>query len=150
MQDHRDRLRKNRKGVMGLPIKLMVTMTIIAISLPALTGIMDDSERGMADAEMGQEAERFMNAAVLAHRSGDGSTRTVSISLPAGCELWVGGEGSNAFSVRSVYNGEIVSKDYFETPVLKINEQMTFSGNVTLKLTSVDSGDVPEIEVTIL
>ena len=91
-----------------------------------------------------------MNAAVLAHRSGDGSTRTVSISLPAGCELCVGGEGSDAFCVRSVYNGEIVSKDYFETPVLKINEQMTFSGNVTLKLTSVDSGDVPEIEVTIL
>jgi len=150
MQDHRDRLRKNKKGVMSLPIKLMVTMMIIAVSLPALTGIMDDSERGMADAEMGQEAERFMNAAVLAHRSGDGSTRTVSISLPAGCELCVGGEGSDAFCVRSVYNGEIVSKDYFETPVLKINEQMTFSGNVTMKLTSVDSEDVPEIEVTVL
>ena len=150
MQDHRDRLRKNKKGVMSLPIKLMVTMMIIAISLPALTGIMDDSERGMADAEMGQETERFMNAAVLAHRSGDGSSRTVSISLPAGCELCVGGEGSDAFSVRSVYNGEIVSKNYFETPVLKISEEMTFTGNVTLKLTSVDSGDVPEIEVTIL
>lgn len=150
MQDHRDRLRKNRKGVMGLPIKLMVTMTIIAISLPALTGIMDDSERGMADAEMGQEVERFMNAAVLAHRSGDGSSRTVSISLPAGCELCVGGEGSDAFCVRSMYNGEIVSKNYFETPVLKISEQMTFSGKVTLKLTSVDCGDIPEIEVTVL
>jgi hypothetical protein len=150
MQDHRDRLKKNKKGVMGLPIKLMVTMTIIAISLPALTGIMDDSERGMADAEMGQEAERFMNAAVLAHRSGDGSSRTVSISLPAGCELCVGGEGSDAFCVRSMYNGEIVSKNYFEMPVLKISEQMTFSGKVTLKLTSVDCGNIPEIEVTVL
>ena len=150
MQDHRDRLRKNRKGVMGLPIKLMVTMMIIAISLPALTGIMDDSERDMADAEMGQEAERFMNAAVLAHRSGDGSSRTVSISLPAGCELCIGGEGSDAFCVRSVYNGEMVSKNYFETPVLKISEQMVFTGNVTLKLTSVDSDEIPEIEVTVL
>lgn len=150
MQDHRDRLRKNKKGVMSLPIKLMVTMMIIAVSLPALTGIMDDSERGMADAEMGQEAERFMNAAVLAHRSGDGSSRTVSISLPAGCELCIGGEGSDAFCVRSIYNGEIVSKDYFETPVLKISEQMTFTGSMTLKLTSVDSGDIPEIEVTVL
>ena len=150
MQDHRDRLRKNRKGVMGLPIKLMVTMMIIAISLPALTGIMDDSERDMADAEMGQEVERFMNAAILAHRSGDGSSRTVTITLPAGCELCVGGEGSDAFCVRSVYNGEMVSKNYFETPVLKISEQMVFSGNVTLKLTSNDSDDIPEIEVTVL
>ena len=135
---------------MSLPIKLMVTMTIIAISLPALTGIMDDSERGIADAEMGQEVERFMNAAMLAHRSGDGSSRTVSISLPAGCELCVGGEGGDAFCVRSVYNGGIVSKNYFETPVLKICKQMTFSGNMTLKLTSVDSGEIPEIEVTVL
>ena len=150
MQDHGHRLRRNKKGVMSLPIKLMVTMTIIAISLPALTGIMGDSERDMADAEMGQEVERFMNAAILAHRSGDGSSRTVTITLPAGCELCVGGEGSDAFCVRSVYNGEIVSKRYFETPVLKISEEMVFTGNATLKLTSIDVGDIPEIEVAVL
>ena len=150
MQDHRDRLRKDRRGIMSLPIKLMVTALVITISLPLIANVMDDSERGMADAEMEQEIGKFMKAAELAHRSGNGSSRTVSIDLPAGCEMCVGGDGSDAFCVRSVYNGEIVSKHYFETPVLKITEQMIFTGKVTLKLTSNEAGDIPEIEVTVL
>lgn len=135
---------------MSLPIKLMVTALVITISLPLITNVMADSERGMADAEMEQEVGKFMKAAELAHRSGNGSSRTVSLSLPAGCEICVGGEVSDAFCVRSVYNGETVSKHYFETPVLKITEQMIFTGKVTLKLTSNETGDIPEIEVTVL
>ena len=135
---------------MSLPIKLMVTALVITISLPLITNVMDDSERSMADAEMDQEVVKVMKAAKLVHRSGNGSSRTVSISLPAGCEMCVGGNGSDVFCVRSVYNGEIVSKHYFETPVLKITEQMIFTGKVTLKLTSNETGDVPEIEVTVL
>ena len=150
MQDHRDRLRKDRRGIMSLPIKLMVTALVITISLPLITNVMADSERGMANAEMEQEVGKFMKAAELAHRSGNGSSRTVSIDLPAGCEICVGGEGSDGFSVRSVYNGETVSKHYFETPALKIAEQMTFTGKVTMRLTSNETGDVPEIEVTVL
>ena len=65
MQDHRDRLRKDRRGIMSLPIKLMVTALVISISLPLITNIMDDSERGMADAEMEQEIGKFMKAAEL-------------------------------------------------------------------------------------
>ena len=150
MQDHRDRLRKDRRGIMSLPIKLMVTALVITISLPLLTNVIDDSERDMATAEMDQEVVKFMKTAELAHRSGNGSSRMVSISLPAGCEICVGGEGNDALCVRSVYNGEIVSKHYFETPVLKITEQMIFTGKVTLKLTSNEAGDIPEIEVTVL
>lgn len=135
---------------MSLPIKLMVTALVITISLPLLTNVMDDSERDMASTEMDQEVAKFMKAAELAHRSGDGSSRTVSINIPAGCEICVGGEGSDAFCVRSVYDGEIVSKHYFETPALKITEQMRFTGKVTMKLTSNETGDVPEIEVTVL
>ena len=55
MQDHRGRLRKDRRGIMSLPIKLMVTALVITISLPLIANVMDDSERGMADAEMEQE-----------------------------------------------------------------------------------------------
>ena len=150
MQDHRHRLNKDRKGVMSLPIKLMVTMLIITISLPILTDVMDDSQRDMADAEMGQEAERFMNAATLAHRSGEGSSRIVTIDLPAGCELSVGGPESDAYCVRSIYNGEMVSRNYFETPALRITEEMVFTGRVTMKLTSVYTDGIPGVEVTVL
>ena len=150
MQDHRGRLRGNRKGIMSLPIKLMVTMLIIAISLPLLSDVIQDSERDMASAEMEQEAIRFMNSAELALRSGNGSSRVITIDLPAGCELNVGGEGSDAFCVRTVYNGDIVSRYYFDNPVLRITEEMTFTGKMVLKLTSDETGDIPGMEVTIL
>ena len=150
MQDHRGSLRGNRKGIMSLPVKLMVTMLIITISLPLLSDVTQDSERDMASAEMEQEAMRFMNSAELALRSGNGSSRTVTLSLPAGCELVVGGEGSDAFCVRAVYNGDTVSRYYFDNPVLRISEEMTFTGKIVLMLTSDETGDIPEIEVTVL
>ena len=97
-----------------------------------------------------QETEKFKNAANLAHFSGNGCSRTVEIDLPAGCEMSVGGTGSDAYSIRMVYNGDLVSTEYFESPVLKISQEMTFTGHMTLKLTSVEGNKVPEIEVTVL
>ena len=135
---------------MSLPIKLMVTMVIIALSIPMLTSALESNQQDMAGAEMNQEAERFRNAANLAHFSGNGCSRTVELNLPAGCEMCVGGENSDAFSIRMIYNGNLISTLYFESPVLKISQEMTFTGNMTLKLTSVEGNNIPGIEVTVL
>lgn len=150
MQDHRHRLKKDRGGIMSLPVKLMITMVIIALSVPMLTAALDSSQEDMAGTEMAQEVQKFKNAANLAHFSGNGCSRTVEINLPAGCELSVGGEGSDAYSIRTVYNGNLVSTEYFESPVLKICNVMTFTGHMILKLTSVEGNTIPEIEVTVL
>ena len=99
---------------------------------------------------MEHECIKFKNAANLAHYSGNGCSRTVEIDLPAGCEMYVGGDGGDAYSIRMFYNGSLVSTDYFENPVLKISDEMTFTGRMMLKLTSVETGNVPEIEVTVL
>ena len=150
MQDHSGRLRKDRKGIMSLPIKLMVIMIVISLSVPLLTNALNDSQESMAGAEMSHQAEKFKNAAVLAHYSGNGCSRTVELELPQGCEMSVGGKGNDAFTIRLLYNGEIVSKEYFDKPVLKIDQEMTFTGKVTLKLTSVETGGTPGIKVTVL
>ena len=135
---------------MGLPVKLLLVMAIIAVTLPIVTGAMEDSNNDMAEAEMHHESLKFKNAAALAHFSGNGCSRTVDIELPAGCELLVGGSGEDAYCIRSVYNGEIVSRDYFEQPVIRITQEMNIVGNVSLKLTSIETGDVPEIRVALL
>jgi len=135
---------------MGLPVKLLLVMAIIAVTLPIVTGAMEDSNNDMAEAEMHHESLKFKNAAALAHFSGNGCSRTVDIELPAGCEILVGGSGEDAYCIRSVHNGEVISKEYFEQPVLKINEEMNITGKVWLKLTSVETGSVPEIRVTLL
>ena len=135
---------------MSLPIKLLLIMAVIAAALPIVTGAIEDGHNDMLEAEMHHESVKFKNAATLAHFSGNGSSRTVDIELPAGCELLVGGIGEDAYCIRSVYNGEIISREYFEQPVLKINEAMNITGKVSLKLTSVETGYIPEIEVTLL
>ena len=150
MQDHRHRLNRDRGGIMSLPVKLMITMLIIALSVPMLTNALENNQEDMATAEMAQEAETFRNAATLAHYSGNGCSRTVEIDLPAGCEMYVGGEGSDAYSIRMIYNGVLVSTEYFESPVLRIGQEMTFTGHMTLKLTSIEGDKIPEIEVTVL
>ena len=135
---------------MSLPVKLMVTMVIIALSVPMLTNALEDNQEDMAGAEMIQEADRFKNAASLAHFSGNGCSRTVELNIPAGCEMCVGGEGSNGFSIRMIHNGNLISTEYFESPVLRICQEMTLTGHMILKLTSVEGNRIPEIEVTVL
>ena len=150
MQDHRDRLRRDRKGIMSLPVKLMVIMILISLSIPILTNALNDNQESMAGAEMSHEAEKFKNAAVLAHYSGNGCSRTVEIDLPSGCEMSVGGNGGDAYSIRLIYNGEKISTEYFDRPALMIEQEMTFTGMMMLKLTSVDIGNHHAIEVTVL
>ena len=135
---------------MSLPVKLLITMVIIALSVPVLTNALENNQEDMAEAEMMQEVQKIKNAAALAHFSGNGCSRTVEIDLPAGCEIYVGGQGSDAYSIRMVYNGSLVSAEYFERPVLRINEEMMFTGHMTLKLTSIEGNGVPEIGVTVL
>lgn len=150
MQDHRYQMRRDRRGVMSLPIRLMVVMIVVSVSLPILMNALDDSQESMAGAEMEKESEKFKNAAVLAHYSGNGCSRTVELELPSGCEMSVGGEGGDAYSIRMFYNGDLVSVDYFDKPTLKIDEELSFSGHLKLKLTSVDTGGVPGMTVTVL
>ena len=150
MQDHRHRLNRDRKGVMDLPIKLMVIMIVITVSVPLLTDALDDNQEKLAYAEMQQEVSKIMNAAVLAHYSGNGSARTVEVELPAGCEISIGGEGSDAYSMRSMYNGKVVSTDYFERPVIKVENNIVVAGHVTLMLRNIDCGNVSGMEVTVI
>lgn len=150
MQDHRHRLNRDRGGIMSLPVKLIITMVIITLSIPMLTSALDSNQEEMAGAEMMQEAQRFKNAACLAHFSGNGCSRTVEIDLPSGCEMHVGGEGSDAYSIRMLYNGDLIATEYFESPVLKIRDEMVFTGHMTLMLTSDETDMVPGIEVTVL
>ena len=135
---------------MDLPVKLMITMIIITAFIPVLSDALNDNQERIADAEMQQEAGRLKNAISMVSYSGIGSCRTLELNVPAGCELWVGGEGSDAFCIRSVYDGRVLSKEYLERPSVRIPEEMCITGNVTLKIASIDCGGVQGAEVTAL
>lgn len=149
MQDHDHRLRKNRKGVMELPIKLMVVMILLTVSLPIISNAVENNETDMMTAEAEQEAGRIISSMSSAHYSGIGTSVTVNVDLPAGSEIHIGGSGSDAYSLRIVWNGNVTSTHYFEKPVIKITNETTVTGHCTLMLTSVE-GDIPSMEVCVL
>ncbi len=125
----------------------MITMIIITAFIPVLSDALSDNQERIADAEMQQEAGRLKNAISMVSYSGIGSCRTLELNVPAGCELWVGGEGSDAFCIRSVYDGKTLSKDYLERPSVKIADEMCITGNVTLKITSIDCNGIQGVKL---
>ena len=143
-------LRKNRKGVMDLPIRLMVVVMILSISLPLVCEALDENEKDISDIEMNSEIDRIVGAMSAAHYSGTGSSRTVTVDIPSGCEIRIGGEGIDSLSIRSYYGGELTSTSYFERPAVKICDETVITGYMTLILKSIDTDGTPGIGVSII
>jgi len=140
----------NRKGVIDLPVKLMVVVLILSISVPMLANAMENGERNNAAAAMDSEVDRIFNAVAAVHYSGMGSTRTVSVNIPDGCEIVImGGNGSDAYSVKMFFKGHQTSVRYMDRPpVLFIAQEMTIRGSCLLLITGdlVDDRSAVRIE----
>ena len=135
---------------MDLPVRLMVVMVLLSISLPIVSQALEGNMENMMTSEMEQETDRVMNAMAMVHYSGSGSSRTVEVDLPQGCELSLGGEGSKAYCIRSSCNGKVTSTEYFERPVMKVESEITVTGHVTLLLRDAHHDGIPAVEVSVL
>ncbi len=139
-------LNRDRKGVLDLPIRLLVVMILLTISLPIIANAVDMNEDSMMMSEMEQESGKLFDAVRMAHFSGIGSSRCVNISLPAGCEIKLGGSGSDAFAVHTLYEGKELNTKYLESPAIRFSDEMTLTGECSLIITSIES-DIPTVEV---
>jgi len=145
-------LRFCRKGVMDLPVKLMIVILIISLSVPMLTGAMERGESNNATAAMNSEVSRMFNAAAAVHYSGIGSSRTLSVSIPEGCEIVIaGGEGSDAYSVRTLFKGDQTGIRYMDKPPVRfITDNLVISGSCLLLITSEVKDNYPAVRVEIV
>lgn len=137
MQDRGRQLRNDRRGVADLPIKLVVIMVILSISVPIVMQAADNSQKSMMNDEMEQEIERIKDASAVVYYSGSGSSRILEIKLPDECEISLGGDGEDAYSLRSIYDGEIVSTTYFEKPPIPVKDKITLSGCCSLTIRNI-------------
>jgi hypothetical protein len=142
MQDHRLRLNGDRRAVIDLPIKLLVAMTVLAISIPMLAQAMDDNREDMMESDMDREAGRIADAMAAVHYAGGSSSRTLNVDLPAGCEIAIGGNGSEAYSMRLVCDGRQIGQRWFERPVVAVNESVVLTGNCTVMVRCTGNGTV--------
>ena len=113
-------MRLGGRGVISLPIRLMIVFLILAISMPALMNVLEDNERSSTATAMEYEFSRFADSAAKAHYSGIGSTRSLTMDVPSGCEVFIGGDGTEAYMLRGTYRGETVIVRYMEQPPLAL------------------------------
>ena len=131
-------MKMNRKAVISLPIRLMVVFLILAISTPALMNVLEENERTSSMTVMDREFSRFTDSVAKTHYSGINTTRTFSITVPDDCEVIIGGHGSDEYSIRAVYKGDVVMTRYMEQPpVVLISDLVLDPGEYELTMRSV-------------
>ena len=145
-------MKLNGNGVVDLPIRLMIVVLIVCISVPLLTSAMERGESGNAEAAMDSEIDRIFNAAAAVHYSGIGSSRTVSVTIPDGSEIVIpGGGGSDGYSVSKFYKGRDAGTRYMESPPIRfVTERLTITHSVLLLITSEIVDGQPAVRVSVV
>ena len=123
---------------MDLPIRLMVVFLLLSISVPLIANAIEQSEENTMETAMEHEIGRLYDSIIIVYYSGTGSSRTVSVNVPVGCEMYIGGDDSNAYSIRSSFKGSIGPSRYMETPNVELLSDITlYEGKHDLYLSSV-------------
>ena len=145
-------MKLNGKGVIDLPVKLMVIVIIVSLSVPMLAGAMERGETNGALSAMNAETDKLFSSAASVHYSGIGSARTVQMNLPDGCEIFIpGGNGSEGYSVKMFFKGNNVGIRYMDRPpVMFVSDGMTISGSCMLLITSEIRDGHAAVKVTSL
>lgn len=142
MQDHRHQLRGDRKGVADLPIKLLVIMVVLCVAIPVVAEAADRSQKSILSNQLESESNKIVDTVAVVYYSGSGSSRTLEIDLPQGCEIVIGGEGTDAYAIKSYGNGELLSVRHLENPSIAFNEKIIIDGDCELKVSCHENNEV--------
>ena len=144
-------MKMNKKGVIGLPLRLAMTFLILSISVPVVAYMVEDLRDDSDISLLRNEASKISNTISQAYYSGEGGIFTVEVSVKSDCKLTIGGEGKDAYSI-GLFSGD-TEKDriYLQRPSAKIvNGSLDISGDRTLQCKSVQIGGTYGVEVSII
>lgn len=119
--------RWDRRGLEGLPLKLMIVALLIALSAPAVLGSVEGFERSATRAALQAEASSLVAIAQEAFQAGEGNRRTATIEVPGNgndrLALAIGGDGekTESLSVRCLQEDQIVSTIMLDHPMVRLH-----------------------------
>ncbi len=139
----------DRRGVTGFPMRLVVTAVILSLCVPVLAEAADGFKERTCEKEAMSQIEIIGDVSSSLFFCGPGSARAADLQIPAGYEIWIGGEGAEAFSITLAYGDSPVRKVYMDHPALSFAGGCTrITGQVSLRLECVTGELGCEIEVT--
>lgn len=137
------------KGVLGLPMRLAVAIIVVSVCVPSLAYAAESFRTDTDVSDAATEVEKMVDAADTVYYSGSGSVRTVDVSLPSGCEIVVGGDGADAYTLRIIRGGNTEKTVYTERPAVKfLNGPVTVSGDSELRFECTSENGVYGVKVS--
>ncbi|MCQ2085340.1 MAG: hypothetical protein MJZ21_04250 [archaeon] len=138
----------DRKGAMGFPMRLTLAFILIALCIPSLSGMAAGFEEKTLESETDAQVGILLSAAGRTYYGGAGSSENVSLTIPAGFEISVGGEGTDAYSV-CIYNNEgVVKTVYTDHPSIRfLGERIVLSGPCEVRLSCNDVSGTYGVQV---
>ncbi|NLL95025.1 MAG: hypothetical protein GX224_04655 [Thermoplasmatales archaeon] len=133
-------MRLCRKAAVGMPVRLAAVFLVLTLSIPFLVDSMERTETDMAAAELGDEIGRIADAASIVYFSGSGSSKTVQVDVPAGCEIRVGMESGDPYRITGYRGGVKVAEKCIESPAFPILGGAVLSGECLIVLENVADG----------
>jgi len=128
----------NDSGVLGMPLRIMISLMVIALMVPALVSVSQDMDRAADEAEGTAIAEKVVDAATRAYLSGVGGSVTASVEIPLGRALAIGGDGADAYCIRIYSNGVQTGKVVMDNPPFRLlGPEMMLEGGAVLVLEAV-------------
>jgi type II secretory pathway pseudopilin PulG len=117
----------DRRGLEGLPLKLMIVALIVSVSAPAVLGSLESFERSTARTLLLSEAERLAAAAEEVFNSGEGNRRMISVDVPGNengldMSLEAGGDPDStaSLSIRCLTSGQVTSTVIMDHPTVRM------------------------------
>lgn len=137
----------DKRGVIDLPLKLMVSVLIIGMMLPTTIALTDRMMDEVDVQEIESCAESLKRDLVRTYYDGIGGSRTVTLNIPTGYSMAIGGENEE-YVIRMMENGEIISRMYLDSPPFPIvGGELILENNCVLSMKAVVSGSVIGLEV---
>lgn len=130
----------DRRGVISLPVTILVSMVIIAIAVPIIAEAGDrlSDECGMDGVR--QEAEKIISSSERMWYAGAGSQEEVSVDIPQGYTVRFGGEGADQWSYAIMYGDDIREREYLDSPKIRFTASADVSGCCTVKILCLNDG----------
>ncbi len=91
-------MRKDRRGIEGLPLRLLLVALLISLTLPIMLSFMQNVTTGMAEDKAAEIADEIAVTMEEMSAAGPGNIRFVNVpaDLPTNIHLSLGGEGGTA------------------------------------------------------
>ena len=126
----------DRRGVIGFPMRLMLAAVLLALCTPVLAEMTEGFRDQTYENEAQCQTDKIREASASLYMSGPGASRVVSLDIPAGYSITLGGEGAQAYSVTILKGVEEVMTIYNEHPSFRFIESMEdIAGHCDLLLT---------------